>query len=710
MSDHVRNWVFRGVQLLGDKDTRRAHENEEFGILKDANKHYNKLVEIERRRLDGYRKIREDATPGITEAQDAFDEVEEAYTLVREEIKEHRKQVYLDTGKRTREVPDNLREKQQALTKQKKEVKARYDVLVEQFEATIAEAEAAYARRRHEPAAATVPEVTRARVESDLRRTLLKKKNEAGVPWTAEQFRDDNPEYRKLVLAAVAAEAGPRTREKINARVLAEMLAEDWPAAWKLVAELDARKVEEEKGARDMCGLSPGCYQPAEEAAKQAIKNSRWPKFRSFCGGKIGLQLKVAFGDVVAGRCSGVRLEPLKKDRWATDRTKRALARGDTNLPTNPERDSAFYKLSLRVGKKGRSYWISYSVQMDRLPPDDVLVKRVYVNVRQAPGERVCRDVQWVLEGPGLAKRRQFGDGGVVELRFCSRVVPGGVKVAEWRARNGSRSGDVVLPNEAPRQRRRKREYGLVDRLGYPAILRSHADTHFNEVRAVLRRYVAMDEVVDPDLGKNRLTHWWRNAEVFRANLRHVCEDWAKWLFGEEHLRELWSAWRDERLAARRDLFPRIGGATRWVASKGHGSGAERIAFWLFLWSIKDKHLRRSAAKMRERAQHQRDAVFREAAIELAKSYDHLVCDGADLSKQKRRPKVEEESNKAQRLRQMRQDAAPGRCREIFKEVFAGHVDVEDLGGVPGTETAREQDQEALSATYERGEVPDAAE
>ena len=197
---------------------------------------------------------------------------------------------------------------------------------------------------------------------------------------------------------------------------------------------------------------------------------------------------------------------------------------------------------------------------------------------------------------------------------------------------------------------------------------------------------------------------------MFRANLRYVCENWAKYLFGENHLRELWKAWRDERLAEQRDLFPRLGGATRWVATKGHRSGAERLAFWLFLWSLKDQHLRRSAANMRERAQHQRDAVFRETAIELAKSYDHLVCDGTDLSKQKRRPKVEEESNGARRLRQMRQDAAPGRCREIFREVFAGHVSVENLSGVPGTGTVREQDQEAFLDTYEEGGVPDAAE
>lgn len=609
-------------------------------------RHYNNLIEIERDRGGAFREIRERHVPGLDAAREGFEQIESEYKAVNDEVKKSRARAHQE-GKKTRAVPPELKA-------QYDELKARKKALWE----------------RHRELAARFKEMTEPATEEWKRRR-----------------------------AERAADAGPRVKERVNAEVLAEMLAEDWPEAWKDVARLDAECLRRQKTARATCGMPHGCYLLAENSAAQAVQKSRPapPHFRRFYGGgRIGVQVTgdETFGDVLDGRSKFLRLRQVP-------------SRG---------RHEEFYVVSLRVGKneegsplgdaldgvpkhvlksvgeqeiarlraewtakdaEERSTWIDFPVRLHRLPPRDALLKWAWVKVGRVGGERFKYELQLTLEGDGLVRPREFGDCGSVEVRFCSQSVEGGTRVASWLCRETGEVGDVVLPK------------ALAERLDYSAVLRSHADAHVDEVVRVLSCWTTV--------AGNRLTGWRRpskkqkdgrdpkrvgktRSEGVRVWIRFLCTDWANATVGRERLTRWWHEWRAERLAANKDLFPHLGTATRWAKAHGAATGSERLAFWLFLWALKDRHLRRTAGQQRERSEHQRDALYRQAAIDLSRQFGEFVLDASDLREQKKTPKVEEESNEFQRMRTVRQNAAPGRCRELFKEVLGPRIKVERSG------------------------------
>lgn len=604
------------------------------------------------------------------------------YEEVNDLVKKSRQEVFLDgkkskrgkTSPKVRVVPPELKPRYEEIKARRKALGDRHRELSSAFSALLEPANAECALRRHLLAQEIVPADVRSAVEVELREKLAEK------GWNTSALRrfargpapertPSYPEYTTLRLAAVAAVAAPRKKEKINAEVYTEMLSEDWPEAWKWVIAFEEKALREQKDARASCQVSPGCYLQVETAVKQAIKTSDGPpSFRTFCGAKVAVQTSSTFGDVLDGTCSSLRLRPDRSlDREGTKRALRSRelrASGHVGEskkhPLNPGRDDEFFVASVRVGK----LWIDFPVRLHRLPPPEVKVKWAWVNVKKIGGERFRYKFELTLEGDSLVRQRPYGDGGTVEVTFCSQTVPSGVRVAGWSVRETGATGEVILPAY------------IAERLAYPAVLRSHADTHFDEVKKVLKKAFLVKQV--------------KNSENTRLNLRGNCIQWAQHVYGNEHLTELWQEWKVERLSSGRDLFPRLGTCSRWMAQHEAKSGAERLAFWLFLWVLKDKHLRRSAGHMRDRSEHQRDAKYREAALQLRERFSGLICDSSNLSQQKRRPRVEDESNEYQRLRTLRQNAAPGRCRELFKEVFGPRAKSEKLGDDEAPGSARD--------------------
>lgn len=690
----VRIWAFEA----------KASENRtlERDLLHAANRHYNRLVEIERGRLRAFRELREACVPGITEVQRGFEEANIEYEEVNDLVKKSRQEVFLGSKKskkgktspKVRVVPPELKQRYEEIKARRKALGDRHRELSAAFSALLEPANAECALRRHLRAQEIVPKEVRYAVETELREKLASKgwneaalRRFAGGP--APERAPSYPEYETLRLAAVAAVAAPRKKEKINAEVYTEMLREDWPEAWKWVVAFEEKALREQKAARASCQVSSGCYLQVEAAVEQAIKNSDGPpSFRTFSGAKIAVQTKSTFGEVLDGACSSLRLRPTKSiDRENTRRALRSRelrASGHVGesrkASLNPERDHEFFTASVRVGK----CWIDFPVRLHRLPSPEVKVKWAWVNVKKIGGERFKYKLELTLEGESLVRQRPYGDGGTVEVSFCSQTVPGGVRVAEWRARETGAVGEVVLPAR------------IAERLAYPAVLRSHADTHFDEVKEVLKKAFHVKQL--------------SNSENTRLNLRGSCIQWAQHVYGNEHLTEIWQDWKAERLSSGRDLFPRLGTCSRWMAQRGAKSGAERLAFWLFLWVLKDRHLRRSAGHMRDRSEHQRDAKYREAALDLRAKFSDLVCDSSNLSQQKRRPRVEDESNEYQRLRTLRQNAAPGRCRELLKEVFGPRAKSEKLGGDESPGGAREGEDFDSTDVFENEDLHHAAE
>lgn len=563
-------------------------------LLFRGNRHYNKLVEIERDRVAEYRATREKYTPKLDELRAAAEAADEQCVAIAKAIKDSRAKEFRETGKKARKTPKHLAEQLASTKEHRKQVREQWKEARDTFESALTPAREEYKRRTKERAAG----------------------------------------------------AGPRIVARINAEVLTEMLAEkEWSEAWKALTQVDAKALARVKAARATCDVPPGCYLLIENAAQQAIKTSRpdVPRFRGYRGeGRIGVQLRnETFAGVMTGTSTFLRLRSAPKREGAQGR-----------------HATEFFFLSIRVGSEGQQpVWAEFPVRLHRLPPEDALVKWAWVTTRRQ-GSKFRHELQLTLEASdfGEDKRRPAGEG-TVRARFISQTTEQGFLVAEWMS--DREKGEVVLPRR------------IFDRLQYPAVLYGHADKHYDDVRRVLSLWC--------QLSGNQLTHWrrqWRNkpvknqSERTRISLARLCEDWcAHEHGGNDAVRELWLAWKAHRLSRNRDLFALLPVTTKWARARGLNN-QQALSFWCYLWSRKDKHLRQYAADLRRRAEAQRGAFYRNEAIRLSTQFDSLVTDDTRLSEQKRKPKVEQESDEFRHMREMRQGVAPGRCREIFREVF----------------------------------------
>lgn len=632
-NDPTRIW---SSHALAPENAALARE-----LLFRGNRYYNTLVEIARHRFDAYREVQAKHVPALAEAQKGFARIEEDIEEIYKKIKASRAKVFRKAQKdgkekKTRDVPPELQAQLDKVDSWRKALGERYHELVDN---------------------------------------------------TFKPLVEPGREEYKRRSAAKAGDGGPRVKERTNAETRAEMWTEDWPAAWKDLSKLDAEHEIRVKRARAACDLPSGCYLLIEKSVEQATKKSleetgRPPRFRRFTGeGRIGVQVKKeTFEGLLAGTSSTLRFRrvPARLSKGGGGERERAQLGRHAN---------EFFIASLFVGFKRQPAWLDFSVRLDRQPPPGTEVKWAWLRVHRQGGERLRYELQLTLQGQGLAKRgpripqtphfrklaAELGSSGegCVSVKFCSQSAPSGIRVATWAAETGE-TGEVVLPQD------------IAERLDYPTVLRSHADTHYDKVRRVLSLYCRM-------AGSTKLQLLESNSEARRIQLRNLCDAWATYVYGERRLSVLWQEWKIQRISSDKDLFAHPSDVTRWIGKKGAKTSGERLAFWCFLWARKDKHLRVWAGQQRDRAEKQRDAVYRDAAIVLSQRFENLVLDGTRLDRQKKRPKTEKESNEMQRMRTVRQNAAPGRCRELFKEVAGPKAKIERPGDEETLGGAREE-------------------
>ena len=420
-------------------------------IIRRSNSYYNKLVEIERARLERFAEIRREFAPDLAALEDEWARLDERAAELVRAIKRARQEHWRRTkGERSLLVPEDLEVELERVSAEKERVSAE-------------------AKR--------------------LRRAF------------AARLEPDTVRYRALTTER-AAGGGPRIRERVNAEVLEEMLAD--PAtdeAWRRVRESDAHALAEKKAARAVCGLPTGTYLAIEEAFDRAKKDAapRAPRFKSHRGeGKIVVQLRhTTIADVLAGASAFLQLTPDPK-------------------PGRKGKSEQHYLARIRVGSDGRApVWATFPVRLHRMPPADAVVKWAWITVRRQ-GERMRYELQLVLqhESFGVAKRPAgIGDGGHIRLGWSQTA--DGVLVAMWD------DGKLVVPRR------------MIERALRAETLISHADRYYDTICRVLR-------LVGVELPPH-MRRW-------RMTLRRVLVDFARHVFGADRARDLWRAWRKQRL------------------------------------------------------------------------------------------------------------------------------------------------------------------
>lgn len=474
-----------------------------------------------------------------------------------------------------------------------------------------------------------------------------------------------------------AAGGGPRVKGECNAAVLKEMLAEDWSAVWKEIAASDDIAHKAQLRARNECGLPTGTYLGIEESFARAKKDAapRAPSFRGFRGqGKLQVQLRnMSFADLVAGApaCS---IRPCTHDPSRKGNQSRMMVvRMDQSIP------------------RGAKQALTLTCKMHRTPPHDAEVKWACLVIRRI-GTRSTVEVQFTLEHQSFAEPKRPAGSRVPEhIKVGWSGVNDGIRVAHWPG------GEVVVPERILRQH------------DHANAITSAADAHFVKAKRLLRKWI--------ERGPNHLNAWHRIlSDRARADLRYACEEYARFVLGNEQLTVLWDAWVADRKARGEDLYcmPRM--MRRWVASRsprGIPIQIAALAFWAWSWVRKDAHMMQFAIDSERRFEHRRDAFMRGEAIRIATEFAGVTVDDYSIADLKRLDPLTMPGEMVRdRAQAQLHSAAPGRFREILREVMGSRcVPCERSGDVKSTGVARKPRKQARNAPdHGQGAVASAAE
>jgi hypothetical protein len=614
--------------------------------------HTHALTEIERVRLRRYRAIRRESDAAIAEAEAAYEVAEQAVKAAYEAIKESRVTHYRRYGEKKRQVPQPLLDAAEAAKEVRKEKSEAVKKAVAAFEKTLSLARAER-KRRKDAAIAKLPPT------------------KSGKP-------------------------SPHRLKEINARLRAEMMQEpQWPAAWKLLEEVDEeayRQVGLADRRRGFNSKTAGLVAEAFKFSKRDSAKSGGPKHHSFRGdGRVGGQVNCSVPELLTKGCSFMRVEKQSQEPVLNPRTglmrklskhhyqdhlvhllvgTRRLTPADQIPADRKEKYGPFGK----QGVDWKTTTVTFPVRFHRELPPEAMVQKAWVLIRRV-GERYDYKLQLTLDAERehfpKPKKRDPGHGRVA-VNFGWRQRPdGGVRVAYWVSEFGT-NGEIVVPN-TPKDGVRTpgvEAHTLSNSLQKPYLLDGFADAHFMDFKRVLRLWQKHGRL---SFGaQNRLVndhHVLRDVD--RRRLGQICTQWATFLFGEERLAALWQKWKKERRARKRDFFASLMLTSEWIRAQGASTSQERLAWYGFLWARKDRHLTQYSVDQARRSHRQRDAFYRTAAIELARTFNHVVVDNAkisELAKRKEPDKVADEAwEKARRNRHL---FAPGRCREIVRDVF----------------------------------------
>jgi hypothetical protein len=469
----------------------------------------------------------------------------------------------------------------------------------------------------------------------------------------------------KELLAVVKAERkalGPAAKEaRARLRVAAEEAAlarreSRVPAGPDAVlaariADSDALASRELRAKRAACGVYWGTYLVVEDAAKRALGDCAFPRFKRFDGtGKVAVQLTgeirdasgavidhgVPVSDVIAGAGSGsigrdTRLridaapshphpvDPVKEERWRAQHPGK-VRRVRTTM------------VKIRVGSNPdrTPVWAAFPVVRHRPLPDDAVLKWAWV-VRRRVGIRFEYRFQVTIEAPSLAPPAQAAGHGTVAINLGWRNIPpydGAVRLAVWRDDEG-REGEIRVP-------RLSRRDSTGAAVGY----------HLNDA---LRK---MDEVRGArDRALDEFKAWARGVDR---------SSWPPWL--ADMLRFL-PQWRASRKLARV-----AGIALRMCRQGWRFSGDDEILVGLALWAQRDRHLLAWEAHGRDRAIGHRRKVYEEIAVYFTRRYARILICEMDMRDLREREAPEDGVPADGRdMRRTANVAAPGELREKLR-------------------------------------------
>lgn len=643
-----------GGEARGGSSVRKSAEAGVDQILRTANRYYNALVAIERSRHERYQAIRRVHAPELTALEAAWEAADNAIVELYRSVKKDRQTHFQkNRGEKRRILPPELEKQVEVLTAERDRLSTEAKTYRTAFAELIAPARAEFKRR------------------------------------TTER----------------AGGAGPRTKSIVNSAVLAEMLTEEWHAAWKTLAASDDKAHTATIAARANCGLATGTYLAIEEAVQRAKKDSipRPPRFHAYDGhGRMVVQAHGSYATACAPLISGKRgakrklsmtpapHDPTKKG----DQSKMMVVRLDQSVP--------------RVGCRK----MVMTVALHRIPPSDAVIKWAALVARRI-GERNVYELQLTLEHASFAEpKRPAGMRTPAHIQIGWTSVEGGIRVAHYCSETGSeddetgsedvlpRSGsDVVLPIK------------ILQQHDFAAAVESAADLHFEHIKRMLRRWMGGSN--EPSkatawrAGPHALTAWHRiESDHARLSFRHACLAYARYQLGVEKVAALWEEWKSKRLSSQKDLYAPASVQRRWLATRGLVDQSDRAAWALYTWARKDEHLRQYAADSRRRYANRRDAFYRGEAIRIATEFESVSVDNYKIAGLKQLPLLTMPGDAPRDQTQHNvQAAAPGRFREILLDVMGSRcTPCERPGGIEKPVTARKR-----KVRGKKGEVASAA-
>lgn len=443
-----------------------------------------------------------------------------------------------------------------------------------------------------------------------------------------------NDERKRRSTERAGDGAGPATKSAANAAVLAEMLSEpQWGEVWREIAESDAGAHGEMIAARARCGLATGTYLAVEEAVARAKKDSapRPPRFKRgpMRSGKIQVQLHGTWA------CPGAKLvveqlppDPTKKGRH--EYMRRVLIDQD-NARTSINRKR-----------------LEFTARIDREPPHDAAIKWAAIVARR--DERGWRfELQLTLEHASFAEPKiQAGLRAPEHIAIGWTRVDGGIRVAHWPG------GEVMVPDSILAQ---GEHADAIDVAG---------ERLLNRAKRLIRCWTR--------LGGNRLRLDLVKSDERRSLLRRVCKDYASHQFGER-LRDLWVAWRNDRLSRGEDLYAAPWLMRRWLRDRGVTASHARMAFWCYVWARKDEHMQAYASAETRRAINRRTELFRREARRIASEFASVTVDSYTIAALRKLPPITLPGERPREISQHNATAAaPGEFREVLLAVMGPRV------------------------------------
>ena len=466
--------------------------------LRLANRYYNKLIEIERRRREAVDKITlswsDDLGALDTAAQQAL-RLEEQYAI--------QKKDYGDKAPESAAMREIMRVARAELLCQAYEL-----ILSRRSEQSVSNLEALDKRVK---SINEMLAVARAEVKA-LRAGKEKKVKSVNTKAAAARVK-------QLIQDQKAAKTDlQRERERLRTPALR--------CAQRAIGDIAGAEI---RSARAACGLYSATYLKTEEAAGQAAKTSYpgLPHFQRYDGsGKIAVQLVggISVKELFSGEDTQIRIKPVPEDTFYRRRHHRRLAsrtvvkiRAGSNTDRTPK-------------------WVDLPIILHRPLPDDAVIKWAWI-FRRRIGCRHEYRLQLVFESNTFRTGVQKAGRGQATIAIdlgWRKLEDGEIRVAYWLDDQGNK-GQFLVPRYKPRT-------GDAVVFGHekPEDLRSIRDKLLDAEKTTLRTWLAATSLPDWLKERTRYLHTWRAP----GKLGALLTTWKKQRFdGDEEIVRKLEAW-----------------------------------------------------------------------------------------------------------------------------------------------------------------------